>query len=68
MQPVIVYTGSIYTIAQTWITEKGLSHTQDLVAIAVGLATFMYTIQKIAEIRQRMKFQEEQTKSEEIDE
>lgn len=56
-QAFIVYIGSAFTILTTLFTESGLNAAREIVTIAVGLATFIYTIAKIAEIRQRMHYE-----------
>lgn len=64
LQPLFIYAGTLYTIAQTWITEQALGQSQEMIGVAVSLATFIYTLQKIAEIRQRMRITKEQAENE----
>lgn len=55
IEPIIVYTGSFITITLGVVGPSGLATTKDLIMILVGLATFIYTIMKIIELRTEIK-------------
>lgn len=61
-EPLIVYSGSIITLTLGVAGPSDLATTKDVIMILVGLATFIYTIMKIIELRIEIRRERAQKK------
>jgi len=57
MQPVFVYLGSIFTFVSAWFDNGLITGVKESLAIAVAIATLVYTIMLIIEKRRKLKSQ-----------
>lgn len=55
LEPILVGTGTLTTGWLAWFDSSVLSGAKDFIAILVGLATLVYTIYKIMEIRAKRR-------------
>lgn len=55
IQPVLVYLGSLLTMTLAWFADGLLVDLKNGVAILVGIATLIYTLLKIVQIRKDLK-------------
>jgi hypothetical protein len=63
-QILAVYSGSAATVILAWVARTGLQQAQDVITILVGLATLVYTIYKISDMRAKRNHRRKHDKNE----